>query len=421
MDNETLQALERIEAGMGGANDKVVVRRALLNVAPSSAAYKRLSAAAGMDQMSNVGDVMGGNLPGANAYGGPTTSSVQLPFSGNPQPAAPGQPDSSFATNTLPSPAGDIVGQARAGVGPPPSPVGPTPNLDAVGHAFGRYPEDRNDYQDAVAALRGNDASQFESPPGQPASVPSPGDRPFGLATNNVTRNAALTSDYRDMTQTQAADPTAAINEDSPADIFSSMPAGYSFSDMNRSGIEDMLRNPERYATTFSKGHGGEQYAGLYADPAKAAIAMARSGVIGPGGPGYGDTMQGAVGMPEGQQLQAVEDFMRQYATKGVDVRPEAIYSQMFGRLGNTDFSTIESPQTHLPMQTGEIIDYTNSSLMAAAPFMSPEGQAWISSILANAGNQYLDYIGTTDEVDPMSYPAFLQNTLHLDELMQGQ
>lgn len=456
MDNETLQALERIESGGGNDHDRAIVRRALLNVAPSSQAYKRLSRAAGVSAMSGFGDITSGGLPGADSYGGPVAGSTQLPFSGQQRPSPPGQPDGMFGTPTLdflgsaagrmpaqpgadPAAPTDLVGAARAGVGPNIADAyqpGPSPNLDAVGQFMGRMDGPSFDWGAGLATRGGDAVNQSdrtyqaqrkrdmvpEIPPA--AEADAQGSAPIG---SNAPPHAGMSEAFYNAMSGRNSDPEMAgfdqppgMDENSPADIFSQMPSGYSFSDMNRAGIQDMLTNPERYATTFARGHGGEQYAQMYTDPARAAIALSESGIYGPGGTSIGNNMQSTTGMPIGQRLQAVEDFMNQYTTKGTDIRPEEIYRQMYGRLSNTDLSQITSPQTHLPMDTGEIIDYTNKSLMAAAPFMTPEGQSWISSILANAGNKYMDYIGSTDEAEPMSYPAFLRS-IGVDKLMQGE
>jgi hypothetical protein len=197
-----------------------------------------------------------------------------------------------------------------------------------------------------------------------------------------------------------------------PEDIYSDLgpPQGYTFSDLNAMGMERQSRDPKAYARAFAReAGGGDAYAALYEDPVKAAMAMAAVGMIGPGGMASGTNLQGGIGQSDSARLQAVEEFMRGYAGRETEVDPTKVYNQMFERALNTDMSMIESPQTEMPMTHEEIIDYTNASLMAAAPFMTEEGVAWMSSILTNMGNMYLDEVGSAKPgTEPMSYPQFL-------------
>lgn len=411
MDNETLAALERVEEGMASAQDLTTLRQALLTLAPSSGQYRRIIAAVRPQAVSETPSPalpsqrdddrspeirsLGDLIP-RFAEGGA--------FSGG----VPGIGDVLWGRST---PTADFLSDERGdswfeGGGPG------TPTLDWLGGAIGRYPDEKSN--EVEQFIRGDQ----ELNPQTPASrADAQGSRPIGSGTQ------AVEPDSTRMDSFGITPGGENPYEDAPIEMFTDIPQGYSFSDYNRGGLSNLMDDPEYYARTFAKQRGGEQYSQLYSDPAKAAIAMARAGIIGPQGQPVGNDLRGAIGMPESYQLQAVEEFMRDYTTKGRDVRPSAIYSEMFERAENTDLSSVQSPQTGEPLSTNEIIDYTNASLMAAAPFMTQEGQAWLSGILARAGSQYMDYIGTTSEVDPskiMSYPQFLRS-IGINDLMQGQ
>jgi hypothetical protein len=221
-------------------------------------------------------------------------------------------------------------------------------------------------------------------------------------------------------TPSETADPEALPGMgDDLSKYYTDIPDDYSFSDFNREGLLDLTYSPERFARNYATEMGREGSASMYVDPVRAAMAMASTGAIGPGGVEVGDSLQSALGIPQGQRLQAVEDFMDQYTTKGVDIRPDAIFEEMFNRSLNTDMSKVDSPQTEQPLSTDEIIDYTNSSLLTAAPFMVPEAAAQIESTLQYYANEYKNYIATTDGT-PMSYPAFLQSR-GVDQLLKAQ
>lgn len=195
------------------------------------------------------------------------------------------------------------------------------------------------------------------------------------------------------------------IEDDLPDIGVNQFPGGYSFSGGNESSVDILSGHPELWARQQAERAGTPNMAAFLEPRSNASLNMATMGLI---GEDINDTLGGGSTTPTGR-LAASEDFMKQFDAPGVQfVDPADIWNQAFERANNTDFSSMTSPQTGQVMTPEEIISTTNDALMTSMGFSTPETEAWATSLLNNAAQEYMLALanGETD----LSYPAFLES-----------
>jgi hypothetical protein len=182
-------------------------------------------------------------------------------------------------------------------------------------------------------------------------------------------------------------------------------PGGYSFSNGNELSVEILANNPEMFGRQLSEDvFDAPNMSAFWTPKTEAALNLTSLGVLGNGNglPGFA----GGPSTPTGK-LAATEDFMKQFAEPGVQfVDPSQIYEQVFSRAMQTDWEKQIGEQGTV-MAPEEVISTTNTALMQAAAFSNPETARWMQSILQNAAQEYIMYLG--DGGEPISYPKFLE------------
>lgn len=376
MDNQEygkriVDAVRRVQSGQGTPDDDIFLGQALTRLAPSSPTYRLIVSARGK---------------------GSFTQPDRLETFNNQDRRNPIQQLGDMAGYRGPSPTADFLmgdpGASEVDWNAPVGGSGGPPSHTNLRQPAWQMPTGQDDWTVTGNEPNRPDAPDFNvSSAAQAVSMPGMG----GITSG------------REFSQPE-------LNQ------FFGVPPDMTFSDMGAAGVQMMLDNPSAYLSRFAKEKGGgENMAAFLADPYDAARALASYGSFS----GRGNDLRGGVGMGNTQMLGDIEQFLAQYSEPGNFVDPNAVYSDVFNRASNTDFSQVMNPETNLPFTPQETVDITNQALMASAPFMVQEGQAWLQAILQDAASDYINGIASGEIDSSVTYPAFLRER-GIDQIMQG-
>lgn len=363
--------LDRVMQGQGHADDTAVLRDSLHRLDPKSPEYQQIISVLGIHPSS---------LPAAGPAAsfrdiGPLTrpSAAVLQNYGRPEPT-PG------ITSGLPS---------------------TDPNLEAMLHQPGTSYEAGADPEIGGLSIPKSQA-QKEMLAQMMANVPQ---GPGGAA---LTANPGL--DWQNQYQS---------NEVDPLDAFFYEVANTPFANASPEMIDTLVRNPVVLTHLLAQQQGGGANSEAFLGPrVEAALALAGTGMLGRGTRGRGP-LPGLDEAPADdlQKLLAAQEFMDQFNAPGTQfVDTNALYQDAFNRATNTDLRSQTDQQGRAIGIEGEI-ELTNKALLAAAPFMSQEEQAWVSSALQSAAVEYMTKV-TMGEIS-MSYPNYLRS-IGIDQMLAG-
>lgn len=285
---------------------------------------------------------------------------------------------------------------------------------------LGEIPDGTPMYNRVLNVLKPN--NRYRQIHGDPLAV---GGMPLTDANSDALMNVFSQSENPGGSGVQANSALGYNNYDESEDVlryYLDSAAGTPFEGMNPAGIEMMVDNPALLADFLSKQEGAGPNAAKFLGPrTQAALAMSGMGMLGRSSRGSSPS-----GLPDLTQsptsdidkLLAAQEFMEQFnqpGTQFVDVN--AVYQDAFNRASNTNFEGLTDENGN-PIGVEGSISLTNDALLAAAPFMSQETQAWLSSTLQYAALQYMEKLAT-GEIS-MSYPAYLRS-LGIDQMLSGQ
>lgn len=203
--------------------------------------------------------------------------------------------------------------------------------------------------------------------------------------------------------QTNGAD--SIPGEKFPVGAMMPTPQGYSFDDValiERQGLRD---DPRVMANMLAEGKGtGTGYESTILPFIQSADSLSAQGVL---GRGTGSDLFGGPISASGN-LANVEDVINMISQpQYFEMDPASLYRASFERSQSTDFEGITG-QNGQPLSRDDIIDVTNSALMASAPFMTPEYAAALSGRLQRAAVQYKSLVARGEFNG--SYPAYLES-----------
>lgn len=381
------QAVRRLQGGQGTKDDVDLVtawfnaNQASIDTGTSAG----ISSALGRGKSSIAGAQIGlGNQP-TGSYVTPGTP-AGLPSSGQ-NPIAP-----DFGTG----------GRITSGI--PATPL----NLEAIqGSQNSNFPGQSGTWERGVDTYGSNDVAGKQTQLQQMI-----GNVPQGEGGAALAANPGLSPNYG----------TAGFENPDILSFYQDLTSGTPLAGMSPAAIDMMSRNPEVFARMLSDQAGGGVNTESFLGPrAEAAMQLAGMGMLGHATEGIGG-MPGTEGRnltsapsSDVEKMLAAQAFMDQFNAPGAQfVDVNKLFQEEFNRAANTNFEGLTDPQGR-PLGIEGSIEMTNNALMASAPFMSQETQAWISSTLNYAAVQYMTELATgkTD----MSYPAYLKS-LGVDQML---